>query len=696
VVYARPEILVLFPSNPKPVTFHHLHKQALLAIILVGCCFVSHAQSSASLLADLQKAGTANQKADILYLISSRYANFLKIDSSLYYAGKIKEISEQNNYRAGIGKYWLATASALRFRSKFEEARESLQKAIAIFEKEKNFTFLGKSYEILATTYSIPGDNLASVAYYRKAIEYTTLAKDTFSLSKQYFEIGKVFYHSFSTDSAIIYLTKALSIAEILKDGQRIFLIAGSIGSLFLATDNYPEARRYLEYSLRNQSGMSDIISLLLRLGDYTDCLIKLHAFTLADSVLKVFESTAPKKDEWCQAFLNDLKGSLQYAQGNYPEALDFYQAAYTLPLIEMEFANKTIIFDLGKTEVQLGRYRDAITHLHEAKKLHNTLKFAPNGMLVDSLISECFVKIGRPDSALQYFRSYEVLKDSVRSVQKLKTIMDVSARYETEKKEQEIKILEKEAAYQKLLAKNHNQQKNIAWISIALIMAGGGYFTYRYIRKRKLQNQQVVLNERLRISRELHDEVGSTLSGIAMVSHLTKEQIKAAKTEQVEKSLSTINQSATEMVGKLNDIIWLVNPGKDSFQQLIERLDEFATEVAGTKDIDLKINVETDLAQVDLPVDKRREIYLFCKEAINNAIKYSNAGLITLTIRETDNKKINVFITDNGDGFDPLRVRKGNGLTNMQQRVEKINGEYLLQTSPGSGTKHSLLFKIT
>jgi signal transduction histidine kinase len=316
--------------------------------------------------------------------------------------------------------------------------------------------------------------------------------------------------------------------------------------------------------------------------------------------------------------------------------------------------------------------------------------------MLVDSLISECFVKIGRPDSALQYFRSYEVLKDSVRSVQKLKTIMDVSARYETEKKEQEIKILEKEAAYQKLLAKNHNQQKNIAWISIALIMAGGGYFTYRYIRKRKLQNQQVVLNERLRISRELHDEVGSTLSGIAMVSHLTKEQIKAAKTEQVEKSLSTINQSATEMVGKLSDIIWLVNPGKDSFQQLIERLDEFATEVAGTKDIDLKINVETDLAQVDLPVDKRREIYLFCKEAINNAIKYSNAGLITLTIRETDNKKINVFITDNGDGFDPLRVRKGNGLTNMQQRVEKINGEYLLQTSPGSGTKHSLLFKIT
>jgi signal transduction histidine kinase len=105
----------------------------------------------------------------------------------------------------------------------------------------------------------------------------------------------------------------------------------------------------------------------------------------------------------------------------------------------------------------------------------------------------------------------------------------------------------------------------------------------------------------------------------------------------------------------------------------------------------------KTDRArQVNLPVDRRREIYLFCKEAITNAIKYSHAGSIEITMRELGNKKIGLFITDNGNGFDPQKVRNGNGLTNMQQRAEKINGQFGLETSPGHGTRISLIYKIT
>lgn len=665
------------------------HSQILVAVLLACSCYSGQAQSPAQLRADLGKATTTKARVDICYSISNRYSNFLKIDSALYFADQIKQFSEQNGYQAGFGKYWLARATALRLRTKFEEAQDNLRKAIAIFEQEKDFLFLGRAYQVVASTYSIQGQNEASINFYRTAIQYTSMAGDSLTLGKQYFEIGKAFYHFYKTDSAIIYFTKALTLAEKTADDQKIFLIAGSIGSLFLTIDNFGEARQYLEYSLKNQAPISDNISLLLRLGDYAYCLVKLQQYAAADSTIKVIESKATTDDPWSQALLNDLKGNLQYAHGNYQQALIFYTRANSLPGLDMEFGSRHIIFDLGKTEYRLGLYPDAIRHLNEAKKFYQKIKFAPNEMLVDSLISESFSRIGKPDSALHYFRSYELLKDSVRSLQKLKTIIDVTQRYESEKKGQEIKIL-------KLLAANHDQEKKIAWISALVIAVCGSYIIYRYLRKRKLQNQQEVLNERLRISRELHDEVGSTLSGIAMYSHLTKEQIKAEKTVEVEKSLSTIQQSASDMVGKLSDIVWLVNPGKDSFQKLIERLEEFASDMAGIKNIELKTDLEAHLRQVNLPVDRRREIYLFCKEAITNAIKYSNASTIELTMTELDNKKIGLFISDNGNGFDPQKVRNGNGLTNMQQRAEKINGQFALQTAPGQGTRVSLIYKIT
>ena len=103
---------------------------------------------------------------------------------------------------------------------------------------------------------------------------------------------------------------------------------------------------------------------------------------------------------------------------------------------------------------------------------------------------------------------------------------------YEFDKKEDQIKLLTTENELKTTLASKQKQQKNFAYASIAAILLAGGYGFYRYRRKRKLQSQQAVLNERLRISSELHDEVGATLSGIAMYSHLTKEQMKTGQTD--------------------------------------------------------------------------------------------------------------------------------------------------------------------
>lgn len=210
-----------------------------------------------------------------------------------------------------------------------------------------------------------------------------------------------------------------------------------------------------------------------------------------------------------------------------------------------------------------------------------------------------------------------------------------------------------------------------------------------------EMQSLQAVLSERLRISSELHDEIGATLSGISMYSHLTKEQMKKGQTAEIERSLNVMQQSSAKMVDKLSDIVWLINPEQDSLQMLVTRLEEYATDMAAIKNIQVRISVPEKIVEINLPVESRRNIYLFCKEAINNAVKYSNATLLELTVGEV-NGKLEFSVSDNGKGFDAVMVRRGNGLENMQKRADEIGAKLILQSKENEGASVSLQCKIT
>ena len=216
-------------------------------------------------------------------------------------------------------------------------------------------------------------------------------------------------------------------------------------------------------------------------------------------------------------------------------------------------------------------------------------------------------------------------------------------------------------------------------------------YSIYRY-RINQLLKLQAIRNN---IARDLHDEVGATLSGIAMYSHLTKEQIKNSNTVEVVKSLNIMQQSSSEMVNKLNDIVWLINPDQDSLQKLIQRLEEYATDMVKVKNMQVKVNVPEHLHVHSLPMKSRRNIYLFCKEAINNAVKYSNGTLLELNVKEINNK-LEFAVCDNGKGFNLSTVKRGNGLENMQKRADEIGAKLTTQSKHNEGSLVSMQVKIT
>ena len=131
---------------------------------------------------------------------------------------------------------------------------------------------------------------------------------------------------------------------------------------------------------------------------------------------------------------------------------------------------------------------------------------------------------------AYETYKNYIIVSDSILNEDKKRELMQKEFQYEYGKKENQIKLLSTQNKLKSALADKENQKKNFAYSGIGAILLAGGYGFLRYKKRKTLQDQQALMNERLRISRELHDEVGATLSGIAMYSHLTKEQIKSVK----------------------------------------------------------------------------------------------------------------------------------------------------------------------
>ncbi len=198
----------------------------------------------------------------------------------------------------------------------------------------------------------------------------------------------------------------------------------------------------------------------------------------------------------------------------------------------------------------------------------------------------------------------------------------------------------------------------------------------------------------RQKISRDLHDELGATLSGIAMYSYITKTQLKDQEYTAVNNSLDVIRENASDMVTKLSDIVWEVNPVKDQFSFLLERLKEFAIQLTSVKQIELDFSFPEAVELLSLTMEYRRNIYLICKEAINNAVKYSEAVLLEVRVNLSDNN-IEFKIADNGKGF-IVNENKGNGLINMASRAKEINAKLVVDSENGKGTKISLTCKIT
>jgi signal transduction histidine kinase len=203
----------------------------------------------------------------------------------------------------------------------------------------------------------------------------------------------------------------------------------------------------------------------------------------------------------------------------------------------------------------------------------------------------------------------------------------------------------------------------------------------YRLRINRLLGLEQV----RSRIARDLHDDMGSTLSTISILSSIAQQQVKSngVKTEEYLEKISTYSQ---RMMEAMDDIVWSVNPVNDSVENLIARMREFGTEMLEPKKVGFSLQSDHLHPSLHLPTQIRYDCFMVFKEAINNAAKYAQCHQVRVTL-SSRGKGLQVTIQDDGLGFDQAHIQQGNGLVNMQKRIEQLKGSLQIESAQGKGT---------
>ncbi|MBD2755358.1 sensor histidine kinase [Spirosoma sp. BT704] len=224
-------------------------------------------------------------------------------------------------------------------------------------------------------------------------------------------------------------------------------------------------------------------------------------------------------------------------------------------------------------------------------------------------------------------------------------------------------------------------------------------YLFYRYRLRQFMRLQRV----RDRIARDLHDDMGSYLSSISIMSQTARRSAMKdpAKTQA---TLERIGQTARQVMDSMGDIVWSINPTHDSMEQVVARMTDVASSLfAWSADqavhVALDMDVAAEVRQLSLSAENRRDFFLIYKEAVTNVAKYAKASHVRVSLRR-EGANLVLVVQDDGQGFNtqsPVRQNPsgGNGLRNMQTRAALLNGTLTVESTIGQGANVTLRFPV-
>ncbi|MCB9209262.1 MAG: hypothetical protein H6609_07750 [Ignavibacteriales bacterium] len=205
------------------------------------------------------------------------------------------------------------------------------------------------------------------------------------------------------------------------------------------------------------------------------------------------------------------------------------------------------------------------------------------------------------------------------------------------------------------------------------------------YIVTAQVKNILAVERLRTKLAADLHDNIGSSLTEISILSEVISTKLKTEEHDII-KNLNKISNKSRSLIDKMSDIVWLVNPQRDSLYDLILRLQDTYSDLLSDTEISFRSENLKSLEKVSLTMEHRQHLFLIFKEAINNSITHSKCSEIILNAN-VNGRTLIMILKDNGIGLDTSQENLGNGLKNMQSRAKKIGGKLSINSDVGKGT---------
>jgi len=638
-----------------------------------------------------------------------------KNDNSTFGALKrLGEFSEKENAQKAISFYRKALASPFHMEyskefvqtyislgklyhmlGKYDSSQLSHRQALGIAQTFSYENEIAETYQGIALNFMRQSRPDSARAYLQQALSIWVRLADTLKQAGVYLNFGNVFLDEANYTEALNQFIEAEKIYEgPLKDADGLSKALCNIGNIESILGNNSEALDYTQRAMRLSEETGNELSVAYCHRLMGRILRKKTSYDKAMSAyreaIKIYQRRGDKRNE---SETYQSIGNIYYDQHQFRNALAEYDKSLQ---IARAIANPSLIAyafsGIGFSWYQLKEFNLAIIYFDSSMVKAKEIKNRYLMMDAYQVISNIHEEQNHYREALKFHQLYSDLKDSLVQEEHRQGTDEMEAKYQNVKKRTEIELLKKDQQLKNVsLQQNRTAQTAMVVAFIMLTIIGLLAFNrHRLIHQAKRQME--IDQMRNEIARDLHDDMGSTLSSIHIISQLA---LKENLDEPSGKYFQRISENSAKMMESMSDMVWSINPDNDSLQKMLAKMKEFSAEILEPKNMNYQFQGEETLNGTVLDVTKRKNIFLIFKESINNAAKYSEGSFVDIHFGQVANELL-LTIRDNGKGFNYMKVQNGNGLKNMKARALEIKGQLSLEAIEGQGTTLKLKLPLT
>ncbi|MEP6711109.1 MAG: tetratricopeptide repeat protein [Ferruginibacter sp.] len=641
-------------------------------------------------------ASTNDQQRLNLYLgISAEYFKSnaaMELQSAMQALALATKLKANNETIADCHYY---IGQGYRVKNEFVNAIEHLKQADSLYKNSDNQNKIAVAEHELSVNYYYTGKYDEALQFANNALSVYELLKNDTAKADILTHLGYIYQSKLNYTKALQCFSQSLHISEKLNLGFYRSQNLIAIGMYYIQRKDFENAKLYYNQAIALLDPAEGIVAIARyksvlgliekNLWDYK------HSFQDLQFSIQVLSKNNDYRSV-CFAYQNmgDLFNAMKKPAQALPYELLSLDAFYH---IQDEIGIADQCFNVGYTFSLMNKDDSAFLYFQKGLQLAKEKNLSDVKKNCYQYLAALYAKHNDLKNALLYQTKFMQQKDLLAGMEENNKLTELQAQFETERKEKEITLLKKD---QQLTLSGLQKQKTFqyaAYIIFSLVVFIGGLIINRYRTVQRAKRMIEIEQMRNNIARNLHDDIGSTLTSINILS---KVALQKTETNGVANTnMQKIKDRSAAIMESMNDIVWAINPANDALDKIILRMKEFGAETLEPAGMQFIFTEEGELDDVKLSLPQRNNLYLIFKEALNNAVKYSEAKKVNILFKREPGNLI-LKITDDGKGFNAQQQYSGNGLKNMQSRADDMKAKIELRSIPGSGTLVYLFVPIT